>query len=452
MNRYLTSALLALLVSACGNPTTSATSDTPLEHAARHLDATYQCPMHPEVTSDEAGTCPICGMQLVPVRSASAAEPEVLYYRHPHDPTITSPTPRKDEMGMDFVPVYGGGATSQQGVLELSPVMVNNLGVRTAPATRGRLDATVATVGTVAWDERGRIEVRVRAEGYVERLAVRAEGERVRRGQALFSVFSPRLATAQREYQHALKLGDAALIAASSARLEALGLDRSAIRALEQGGEPARRVTYYAPEDGVVVALGVREGALAEPAMSAMTLAPISRLWVVADVPEAEAARVRVGDRATLNFAALPGTPYEARVLEVLPALADATRTLQLRFGVDNPDGRLAAGMLADVVIQGAAGGEVVLVPAESLIRTGRAERVIVALGEGRFAARDVVAGRANGPLVEILQGMEPGEQVVVSGQFMIDSESQVRESLRRFSEPAAPGDAGAAAHAEHGS
>ncbi len=415
--------LVVAVVAGCGGPPPPVTNETPLEHAARHLDASYRCPMHPEITSDEPGTCPICGM--------------------------------------DLVPVYADGNVSQAAVIELSPVMVNNLGVRTAPARRGRLDARVEAVGTVAWDDRRLVEVRVRAEGYVERLTVRAEGERVRRGQPLFAVFSPRLVAAQREYLHAASLGDAALLAASAARLEALGLGAAAIRNLAEDGEPSPRVTYSAPVDGVVRALGVREGALVDPSMSAVTLVPAARLWVVADVPEADAARIGVGVPATITFTALPGERYTARALEVLPALAAATRTLQVRFAIDNPGGILAAGMLADVVIEAPAGPESVLVPAEALIRTGRAERVIVALGGGRFRAREVVAGRAGATEVEIHAGIEPGEQVVVSGQFMIDSESQVRDSLRRLEGPEVPGasapgrpvgDAGQGQHGEHGS
>lgn len=416
-------------------------AESALEHAEKHLDPTYVCPMHPEITSDEPGKCPICGMALVPAKqpepaAGPAAGRAPLYYRHPHDPTITSPAPRKDEMGMDFVPVYGDAAGKDADVIRLSAAMTNNLGVRTAAARSGRIARPVETVGTVAFDDRGRVEVRVRAEGYVERLAVRAEGESVRRGQALFAVFSPRLAAAQHEYLHALDLGDAALLEASAARLRALGLDGSAIGRLRQSRTPSDRVTYFAPVSGVVVSLGVREGGLAEPGMSAVTLTPVDRLWVVADVPEAEAARVRAGSAASLTFQALPGERFEARVIEVLPQLQESTRTLQARLAVVNPSGRLASGMLADVVIETEPGEQVVLVPTEALIRTGRAERLVLALGEGRFASREVVAGRESGGEVEIRAGLAPGDVVVVSGQFMIDSESQVRQSLNRFASP----------------
>jgi len=449
MNRPIILAVVlaaATLLASCGEPATPVVApDTALQHAQKHLDPTYQCPMHPDVRSSEPGQCPICGMNLVLVEPAAAMEQDKqpLYYRHPHNPAITSQEPRKDEMGMDFVPVYDqGGAGAADAAIQLSSVMVNNLGVRTTEARIGEVDSSVRTVGTLAYDDRGRVEVRVRAEGYVERLAVRAEGERVSRGQALFAVFSPKLAAAQREYLNAVQLGDASLVAAAEGRLESLGLGRSAITRLRDGGPPLDRVTYHAPQDGVVTMLGVREGALAEPGMSAMSLAPIDRLWVVAEVPESTAARLKVGMSATVTVAALPGERLAASVLEVLPLVNESTRTVQARLELANPGGRLAAGMLADVTLAEEGARSAVLIPVEALIRTGRSERVIVALGEGRFAPREVRAGGESGDEIEILHGLEAGEKVVVAGQFMIDSESQVRSSLRRYG-----GDSGTGGH-----
>jgi Cu(I)/Ag(I) efflux system membrane fusion protein len=404
-------AVFALALAACSDTAPAPPrAETALEHAEKHLDPAYQCPMHPQVTSDSPGTCPICGMELVPVR-----------------------------------PATGDGDAS--GVLQLSSAMVNNLGVRTAPVTHGALGGSVTAVGTVAYDERGRVEVRVRADGYVERLSVRAEGEAVRKGQPLFSVFSPRLAAAQREYLAAAAVGEPSLAAAAAERLRALGLDRGAIERLKATGQATERVTYFAPADGVVTTLGVREGALAEPGMSAMTLVPVDRIWVVADVPEVDAGRVAAGAAATILFASIPGRRFEARVLEVLPQLDARTRSVQARIPLENAGGLLAAGMLADVVIESRVAGHGLLVPQEALIRTGRAERVIVALGGGRFAPREVHAGAESGTDIEILDGLQAGEEVVVSGQFMIDSESQVRSSLRRFEGPAAPPSAGRGAH-----
>lgn len=453
MNRHaaVAAAIIAALalLAGCSRSPEAPARETAAEHAAKHLDPVYQCRMHPEVTSDKPGRCPICGMDLVLIEPAAAAEPEKqpLYYRNPMNPEITSPVPRKDEMGMDYVPVYQDAGVQDDGAIQLSAAMVNNLGVRTAEARVGVVDAAVQTVGKLAYDERGRVEVRVRAEGYVERLSVRAEGERVRRGQPLFAVFSPKLAAAQREYLSALGLGEATLVAAAEGRLRALGLPPTAIARLREGGQVEEPVAYFAPRDGVVTMLGIREGALAGPGTSAMTIAPIEHLWVVAEVPERAAAAVRPGAAARVSVAALPGQGFEATVLEVLPEMNEATRTLQVRLGLDNAGLLLAAGMLADVTIEGAGARSTLLIPLEALIRTGRAERVIVALGEGRFAARDVHAGAESGDSVEILHGLEAGERVVVSGQFMIDSESQVRSSLRRYG----AAEAGAPASHDHG-
>jgi Cu(I)/Ag(I) efflux system membrane fusion protein len=376
---------------------------------------------------------------------ASEAEPPAerkpLYYRNPMDPAITSPVPRKDHMGMDYIPVYEQEqpAAGIAAPVELSSAMAANLGVRTALVRLGAAGGEIRTVGVTAFDERGRVELRVRSEGYVERLAVRAPGENVRRGQLLFELFSPKLAAAEREFAAALKMQDEALADAAAARLHALGVDPGAIERLRDGGEPGARVRYYAPTTGSIVELGIREGGMATPGLSAMTLAPLDPLWVVAEVPERVSARLQPGMAATVSIAALPGRSFEARLLELLPALDPATRTRQARIELGNPDGLLAAGMVAEVGIATGDGGPALFVPLESLIRSGGGDRIVVALDERRFDVREVVAGGEQGDEIEILEGLEEGERVVVSGQFLIDSESQRRSGLARFEEPEAP-------------
>jgi Cu(I)/Ag(I) efflux system membrane fusion protein len=235
-------------------------------------------------------------------------------------------------------------------------------------------------------------------------------------------------------------------------------MERAAIERLAAAGRPTERVVYHAPADGVVVELGVREGGLAEPGMAAIALAPLDPLWVVAAVPEAQAARVGPDAETTVTFPALPGERFSGRVIEKLPALDEMTRTVQVRLAVANPAGRLGAGMRANVLFETGGREDLLLAPAEAVIRTGRADRVIVALGGGRFAAREVVTGAEFGDEIEIRAGLDAGEQVVTSGQFMIDSESQVRESLRRLAAPpqdgatppAATGEASAPGHEGH--
>lgn len=373
--------------------------------------------------------------------AAQQAERKPLFYRNPMDPSITSPVPRKDSMGMDYIPVYEQAETAKEagGPIELPAAMAANLGVRTAMVRRGAAGGEIRTVGVTAFDERGRVEVRVRSEGYVERLAVRAPGESVRRGQLLFELFSPKLAAAEREFAATLRQGDATLADAAAARLRALGVDAGTIERLRAGGEPGARVRYYAPAAGTVVELGIREGGFAEPGMSAVTLAPLDRLWVVAEVPERISASLRSGMPATISFAALPGREFEARLMELLPALDPETRTREARIAIANPDDALAAGMVAQVRFATGDGREALFVPVEALIRSGGGDRIVVALDEHRFDVREVTPGAESGDDIEILEGLEEGERVVVSGQFLIDSESRLRSSLARFEEPQAP-------------
>jgi Cu(I)/Ag(I) efflux system membrane fusion protein len=413
------------------------------EHALAHAKG-YVCPMHPDVTSDEPSGCPICGMDLVPVAApapaeagANAGERRILHYRHPHKPDVTSPGPRKDEMGMDYLPVYAD-ATDTGATVTVDAGMRQALGVRTAKAERAPLARRVEAVATVAFDRRGTREIRVRAEGWVEQLQVRAAGERVRKGQPLFTVFSPKLATTRQDLERARELEDTELIAAAEARLRALGA----------GGGAGSRTVVTAPVDGVVEELMVLEGAMLTPDMVAARITPLGQVWVVAAVPESASGGLAVGATAELSFAAWPGEPLQARVTEILPELNTETRTVQARLTVANADARLRPGMIGTAAIEVGSPREVVQVPLDAVIRTGRGERVVIALGQGRFGTRAVVAGVESGDRVEIRSGLAAGEEVVVSGQFLIDSESNMRSSLARL-EAAAP--AATDGHAGHG-
>jgi Cu(I)/Ag(I) efflux system membrane fusion protein len=422
------------------------------EHALAHAKG-YVCPMHPDVKSDEPAKCPICGMDLVPVANAAPAddagavastERRILYYRHPHKPEVTSPEPRQDEMGMDYLPVYAD-AGDTGATVTVDAGMRQALGVRTAKAERAPLSRRVEAVATVAFDRRGTREIRVRAEGWIEQLQVRAAGERVRKGQPLFTVYSPKLATTRQDLERARKLQDPELIAAAEARLRALG-------ASANGGN---RTVVTAPVDGVVEELMVLEGAMLTPDMVAARITPLGQVWVVAAVPESASGGLEVGATAQLQFAAHPGERLEARVTEILPELDMETRTVQARLTVANAETRLRAGMIGTASIEVGRERDVVQVPLEALIRTGRGERVVVALGDGRFGTREVVAGLESGDRVEIREGLAAGEEVVVSGQFLIDSESNVRSSLGRLETAPPPSAAAPAAapgeHAAHG-
>jgi len=426
-------------------PASTAADDTAAEHALKHTDPQYRCPMHPDVVRDAPGECPICGMDLVKVEPEPAAEADApaatgtdakpLYYRHPHDPNRTSPVPQQDEMGMDYVPVFADAAGPE---VRISPAVVNNLGVRTEAAQRSSLERRAETVGYVSFDERRVQQVRPRAEGWIEGLSVRAMGETVAAGQLLFTLYSPMLESAQQEYLDALEIGNADLIEASRERLRALGLDASAASRLAKGGRAAGRVAFHAPIAGVVTELEAREGAMVTPEMVAMTITELGSLWVIAEVPESQAGWVTPGTTAELRFPSLPGESVAGRVEYVYPELNMETRTVRARITLEQTPAAIRPNMLASVSLLGEVAGDAVTIPRSALIRSGTEDRVVIALDQGRFVPRRVVAGAESGERVVIRDGIAEGERVVVAGQFLLDSEANLRAGLERLSSEAA--------------
>jgi Cu(I)/Ag(I) efflux system membrane fusion protein len=403
--------VLALGVAGCAKeqepaspsePVAAAADDSAAEHAAKHADPLYRCPMHPDVVRNEPGECPICGMDLVKV------EPE---------------------------PVEPAGAAGPE--VRISPAVVNNLGVRTEPAARAAPERRAATVGYVAFDERRMRQVQPRAEGWIEGLAVRAMGETVKAGQLLFTLYSPMLESAQQEFLDAQRIGNRDLIEASRERLRALGLDAGAAERLARAGRASGRVPFYAPIGGVVTDLAVREGAMVAPNMMVLTITELGSLWVIAEVPESQAAWVRAGTTAEIRLPSLPGETLAGRVEYVYPELNMETRTLRARIVLDDAGPELRPNMLANVTLVGEAGEPAVMVPRSALIRSGSEDRVVVALGEGRFAPRRVVVGPESGDRVVIRDGLAEGEQVVVAGQFLLDSEANLRAGMERLGEAA---------------
>jgi membrane fusion protein, copper/silver efflux system len=368
---------------------------------------------------------------------ANAVEPapKPLFYRNPMNPAVTSPVPAKDAMGMDYLPVY---ADAGQAIVIISPAVLQNLGVRYATAEYGPLPTVVSAVGYVRYDERTIREVRIRADGWVERLTVRAEGDPVTTGDTLFEIYSPTLATAESEYLDALEFGDAALIAASERRLRALGIDVAAIRTLHERREVRPRIAVRAPSSGVVDELAVREGAMVKPDMLALRIVALDPVWVIVEVAEADAALVHAGASVAMTLPALPGAQLEGRIDYLYPQLAPATRTLRARIALRNPGIALRPDMYVSAQITGPEEAPVVHVPLEAVIRGGRADRVVLALGDGRFATRKVTVGREAGDRVAILGGLSAGDRIVSSGVFLIDSEASLRSSLGRMDAPAA--------------
>jgi Cu(I)/Ag(I) efflux system membrane fusion protein len=375
---------------------------------------------------------------LLPLAATTAAadnDREVLYWVAPMDANYRRDKPGKSPMGMELVPVYADAGSGDGKSVTIAPEVVQNLGVRTTVAERSRLWRGIDTVGYVDYDESKVSHIHLRTEGWIEDLVVQSEGERVTKGQRLFNLYSPELVNAQEEFVQALKAGNRGLIRASRSRLDALGIPASQIKRLEKDRKPSQTIPIYAPQDGVVSSLSVRDGMYIKPAIRIMSLADLSSVWLLAEVFERQADWVKVGQPAEVSLAFLPGRTWEGKVEYIYPSLDPKTRTLKARLRFSNPDEALKPNMYANVKIYGGARDEVVVIPLAALIRTGREERVIIARGEGRFESRPVRAGIESGDWVEIIDGVEPGESLVVSGQFLIDSEASLKASMLRMTE-----------------
>ncbi len=368
------------------------------------------------------------------VSAAGDGDKAILYWVAPMDPNYRRDAPGKSPMGMDLIPVYAEADDNGSDVT-ISPAVVQNLGVRSEAVEIGSLSRLIDTVGYIDYDESRVTHVHPRVSGWIEGLRVKSAGERAKKGQVLFYLYSPELVNAQQEFLRALNSGEKGLIDASHDRLRALGIDSTTIARLRKTRKARRTIAIHAAQDGVVSELRVREGMYIKPEMNVMTLADLSSVWLIAEVFERQADWVRTGDNAEVRLPFLPGKAWRGRVAYLYPSLNAKTHTLRARLRFDNPDESLRPNMYARVKLFASPRETVLSIPLEALIRAGDKDRVIVALGDGRFDAREVIAGIESGDRVEIVEGLAEGDRVVVSGQFLIDSEASLKSSFTRMSD-----------------
>ena len=366
--------------------------------------------------------------------ASGAGEAEPLYWVAPMDPDYRRDGPGKSPMGMDLVPVYpGGGGADSPGTIEISPEVINNLGVRTEVAAYGKLPAEIRTVGYVRYDEDRLIHIHPRVEGWVEKLHVKAAGDPVQRGQPLYELYSPQLVNAQEELVLAYQRDNQLLLQAAQDRLLALQLSPEFIEELKRDRRVRQRVTFRAPQHGVVDNLNIREGYYVQPGTTLMSIGALDDVWVEAEVFERQAALVAVGLPVTMTLEYLPGRQWQGRVDYIYPSLDETTRTLRIRLRFANESGVLRPNMFAQVTVHAGGGEDRLLIPREALIRTGRQDRVVLALGGGRFKSVAVKPGGLAGDRAEILDGLSAGDRVVASAQFLLDSESSTSSDFRRM-------------------
>ena len=368
--------------------------------------AGYTCPMHPHyISTDPNGSCLICGMDLVAARGSEEGA--------------------QDDQGL-------GSNVSVATTITVDTGVTQAMGVRVGTATLTELSGTLGLFGVVEPNQRLETVSVARIEGWIDKLFIRAEGEKVSKGQMLYRVYSPGALSAQKDYLNALKLGERQRILAVEQRLISMGMQQESLSSIKKNRKLIPSFVVYAESDGVVVSLSAREGAYIKPGSPIVRLQSYDSVWVIASVPETDLPFVNIGSAAKMSFRSLPGVTLESRVDYIYPAMDTSTRTARVRFVVPNHQGELLVGAYASVNLEFGRGRHL-SVPTEAILHDSLGHRVISALGNGRFQSRMISIGMSSDGRTEVISGIEEGEEIVVSGQFMLDSEINLREGLSRF-------------------
>lgn len=371
-------------------------------------------------------------------RTVQADAKRVLYYRNPMGLPDTSPAPKKDSMGMDYLPVYEGEG-NEDGVIKLSPGRIQRSGVRSEPVRRQTIAQTVHVPGVVQLDERRVSVVTIRADAFVQEVAAVTTGDHVTKGTRLARIYSPEISTAGAQFITELNAAARGVPEGGARqRLENLGVPSEVIAEIERSRKVPLTINWSAPRDGIVLERSVSDGMKMAAGGSLFRLADISTIWVLADVPERELAAVSIGAPATVRLRGRPGSSFEGRISVIYPEIAEATRTARVRIEVGNRDGMLLPNMYADVDIGSGDASPELAVPDSAVIDSGTRRIVILDLGEGRFAPREVKLGRRGDGMVAITEGVAEGDRVVVAANFLIDAESNLKAALGGFTQPEA--------------
>ncbi len=368
---------------------------------------------------------------------------EPLYWVAPMDPNYKRDKPGKSPMGMDLIPVYAedGAQSSKPGTITIDPAVENNLGVKVVQAKIAPLSPSIETVGYIAFDESQLWQTNVRVEGWVEKLNVNAVGDKVSKGDVLFTLYSPELVKAQEELLNAYRTGRNGLVKGATERLVTLGVDRQQIQVIVKRGKATQTIDVKAKSDGIIASLNVREGGYLSPAQAVISAGPIDNVWVDAEVFERQSHWVKAGSKAQMTLDAIPGKEWQGEIDYVYPILDPQTRTLRLRLKFPNPQGELKPNMFANISLQPVTEESVLTIPKSAVIRTGGMTRVVLSEGNGKYRSARIQVGREAGDQIEVLQGLTAQSNVVSSAHFLLDSESSQTADLARIDGVAANAD-----------
>lgn len=402
----------------------------------------YTCGMHPQIIKKEPGNCPICGMKLTPIRAnttGTSGERKVKFYKSTMNPGEVSPKPGKDSMGMEMVPVFDSDDSASTNI-QIDAATIQRMNLRTGLVEHGPVRREFRTVGTVIYNEQGLRDITTKYEGWLEKLFVNTTWSVVKAGDPLFEIYSPDLYNAQLNYVVALRAdgeGGGSLSRAALARLQLFDVPAEVIAELGKTKEPRRTIVFRAPTDGVVIEKMGVAGQMMKPGERIYRLADLSTVWVQAEIYEKDLPFVRNGDPAIVRTSYGPERTFAGKVDLLLPQVQEQTRTATARIVLDNADRFLRPGMFVDVRFATQLAADAVLVSDIAVLRSGERNTVFVALDGGFFEPRDVKLGaRSEGNNYEVLGGLRAGERVVISGQFMLDSESQLREAIQKMLKP----------------
>lgn len=457
------------LVAVSMEPNT-ATAGVEISQNSSQSEQLWTCSMHPDVLVSEAGLCPICKMDLVAVtiepNTAAATEPvdlsdhvheaaeetgqerDILYWRAPMDPTYVSAGPGKSPMGMDLVPVYDAEQRSTGPTVIIDPVTVQNIGVQYAPVRQESLQRVIRSVSHVDYNEESFSRVNIKYSGWIERLYVDQTGQPVKAGQPMLEIYSPELVSTQEEYllafrnrqrlgesgMPAIASGAISLLKAARRRLSYWDITDEQIRALENSGKVTKTMTVFSPSDGFVIEKHAEQGMRIVSGMDLYRLADLSSVWLYAHFYEDEAPWIRAGQEVVMDLPYNPGKEYRGTVDYVYPYLDKQTRDIKVRLVFPNPRQELKPNMYANVNLRIHMGDMVTVVRDDAVIRSGTRDMVFVALGNGKFEPREIVLGvKGDGGMFQVVSGLSPGESVVTSAQFLLDSESRLKEAVQKM-------------------
>ncbi|OGU54587.1 MAG: efflux transporter periplasmic adaptor subunit [Ignavibacteria bacterium RBG_13_36_8] len=409
----------------------------------------YTCGMHPQIISDEPGNCPICEMKLVPIKSnnVSVGGRKILYWRAPMDPNEIYEKPGKSKMGMDLVPVYEDEAGAE-GIVRIDPVVEQNMNLKTEAVMKKNLSQNVITNGVLKTDETREYIVTTRVDGWVQKLYVNYTGQKVRNGDKLMDIYSPELLSAEQEYLTALsyrssinnsslkdiqKSGNE-LVDNAYKKLQLLEMSDSEIEKLKNTKELKTYVTLYAQKSGTVVEKKIIEGEKIKAGEPLLHITDLSNLWLTADIYEYELSKINLGASAKIKYNFMQGKTFSGKVSFIYPTIESKSRTARIRIDVANTNGELKPEMFANVEIHGRDLGETLVVPESSVLRSGTKDMVILSLGGGKFKPQGIHLGGYSDGYYQVLKGLNEGDKVVTSAQFLIDSESNLKAAVSQFS------------------